>query len=361
MAEQEQNRSEQATPFKLEEARKQGQVAKSLDFNTLVMIWGLLGLAMVWGADAWTELGTLAQNLFASAADLPITREGGTAWLGGVIRSFLTFMLPVLAVGTILAILANFIQTGPVFTFKPLKPRGERINPVAGFKRIYSKKMLFDAFKSLLKLVILGAVAISFFFALWPQLPAAESQDTGLVQQWFAGNAVSLLFRLGLALVLIGLLDLAYVRFKFGKDMMMSRRELKEEVKRREGDPLIRAKLRELQRENLKQAASVKRVPEADVLITNPDHLAIALRYERGKMFAPIVLAKGADSWAAEMRAVARRHGIPIYERKPLARRLFRFGQPGQAIPGDSFIDVARIYADLDARRRGLAEYEVRS
>ena len=360
MAEQEQNRSEQATPFKLEEARKQGQVAKSLDFNTLVMIWGLLGLVMIWGASAWMELGTLTTNLLANAADLPISLESGAGWLAGVLKSFITLMLPVLLVGVILAVLANFVQTGPIFTFKPLKPKGERINPIAGFKRIYNKKMLFEAFKGLLKLAILGGVTTTFFFALWPQLPAAETQDTGLVQQWFGHHAIALLFRLGLALVLIGLLDFMYTRHKFKKDMMMSRRELKEEVKRREGDPLIRAKLRELQRENLKQAASVKRVPEADVLITNPEHLAIALRYERGKMFAPMLLAKGADSWAAEMRAVARRHGIPIYERKPLARQLFRFGQLGQAIPGDSYVDVARIYADLDARRQGLAEYEVR-
>jgi flagellar biosynthetic protein FlhB len=360
MAEQEQNRSEQATPFKLEEARKQGQVAKSLDFNTLVMIWGLLGLATIWGANAWTELGTIATNLFAHAADLPLDGEGGASWLAGIIRAFITLMLPVLLVGAILAVLANFVQTGPIFTFKPLKPKGERINPIAGFKRIYNKKILFETFKGLLKLGILGGVAISFFFALWPELPAAESQDTGLVQQWFATHAVSLLFRLGLALALIGLLDFMYTRHKFKQDMMMSRREMKEEVKRREGDPLIRAKLRELQRENLKQAASVKRVPEADVLITNPEHLAIALRYERGKMAAPVLLAKGADSWAAEMRALARRHNIPIYERKPLARLLFRQGQLGQFIPGDSFVDVARIYADLDARARGIAEYEVR-
>ncbi|HEY6123400.1 MAG TPA: EscU/YscU/HrcU family type III secretion system export apparatus switch protein, partial [Steroidobacteraceae bacterium] len=226
---------------------------------------------------------------------------------------------------------------------------------------IYSAKMLFEAFKSLLKLAILGGVSVAFFFALWPQLQGAESADTTAVQNWFGTNAVTLLFRLGLALVLIGLLDFAYTRHKFGKDMMMSRREVKEEVKRREGDPLIRAKLRELQRENLKQSASVKRVPEADVLITNPDHLAIALKYERGTMSAPIVLAKGADCWAADMRAMARRHGIPIYERKPLARLLFRIGQLGQFIPADTYVDVARLYADLEAKRRGAAEYEVRA
>jgi len=231
---------------------------------------------------------------------------------------------------------------------------------VAGFKRIYSKKMLFEAFKGLLKLLVLGGVAVAFFLSLWPNLLAPLSPDSELIQQWFGQNAVALLFRLGLALVIIGLLDLMYTRHKFKNDMMMSRREIKEEVKRREGDPQIRAKLRELQRENLKQAASVKRVPEADVLITNPEHLAIALRYDRGNMHAPVLIARGADSWAAEMRALARRHGVPIYERKPLARLLFHKGSIDHPIPAESYLDVARIYADLDARSRGLVEYEVR-
>jgi len=359
VAEQEQNRTEQATPFKLEEARKQGQVAKSLDFNSLIMIWGLIMLAMIWGASAWRELGQLAHDLFASSADLNLSLDNG-GWMAGLIRSFVTLLAPVLLVGAVLAVLANLVQTGPIFSFKPLKPKGERINPVAGFKRVFSKKMLFEAFKSLLKLLVLGGVATAFFFALWPQLNGPQSSDSELVQEWFGQHAVALLFRLGLALVLIGLLDLLYTRHKFKNDMMMSRRELKEEVKRREGDPQVRAKLRELQRENLKQAASVKRVPEADVLITNPEHLAIALRYERGSMAAPVLLARGADSWAAEMRSLARRHGVPIYERRALARQLFRIGQIGQPIPAESYVDVARIYADLEARARGLAEYEVR-
>jgi flagellar biosynthesis protein FlhB len=358
MAEKEQNRTEQATPFKLEEARKQGQVAKSLDFNSLLMIWGLILLAMIWGASAWREMGQVARDLFTSAADLNLTADN-SGWLAGLLRSFISLLAPVLLVGVALAVIANLVQTGPIFSFKPLKPKGERINPVAGFKRIFNKKMLFEAAKSLLKLLFLGGVAVAFFFALWPQLVTPQSVDSALIEEWFGRNAVGLMFRLGLALVLIGLLDLMYTRHKFKQDMMMSRRELKEEHKRREGDPQIRAKLRELQRENLKQAASVKRVPEADVLITNPEHLAIALRYERGSMSAPVLLARGADSWAAEMRSLARRHGIPIYERRPLARQLFRLGALGQPIPADCYVDVARIYADLEAKRRGIAEYEV--
>ena len=174
MAEKEQNRSEQATPFKLEEARKQGQVAKSLDFNTLLMIWGLLGLMAIWGASAWQQFGTLAQQLLASSADLDLSLSSGNTWLGHTVMAFLSLLVPVFLVGAGLAIVANFVQTGPIFTFQPLKPKGERINPVAGFKRVFNKKMLFEAFKSLLKLFFLGGIVVAFFWALWPQLPAVE-------------------------------------------------------------------------------------------------------------------------------------------------------------------------------------------
>jgi flagellar biosynthetic protein FlhB len=360
MAEQEQNRTEQATPFKLEEARKQGQVPKSLDFNTLVMMAGLIGMAAIWATVAWGELGAVWRELFAGAGSLAVTPEGGIPWLGGVLMTFLRLIAPILGVGVVLAVLANFVQTGPIFSFEPLKPKSERINPVAGFKRIYNVKLLFEAFKGVLKLVFLGGVAVAFMFAIWPTMPEAQTHDAVQVQSWFGEHAMSLLFRLGLALLVIGLMDLAFTKYRYSKQMMMSRRELKDEVKRREGDPLIRAKLRELQRENIKQAASIKRVPEADVLITNPEHLAIALRYDRNTMAAPELLAKGADSWAADMRSLAARHSVRIYENKPLARLLFRKGLVGQPIPPDSYLDVARIYADLEAKQRGLVEYEVR-
>ncbi len=140
---------------------------------------------------------------------------------------------------------------------------------------------------------------------------------------------------------------------------MMSRRELREEVKRREGDPQVRAKLRELQRENLRQTRSMKRLPDADVLITNPDHVAIALRYVREQTAAPVVIAKGVNTWAQQMKVLARTHQIPIYERRSLARALLKRGSIDRAIPVECYVDVARIYADLEASRRRLVRYEV--
>lgn len=359
MQEQEQNRSEPATPFKLQEAKKRGQVAKSLDFNTFIIVCGLLAVLVAWGGPYWTQLCLLCAQLFAASAQVNVEPAGISALAAQLVRALLGLVLPFACAGLVLSTLANLVQTGPIFSGEPLKPKFERINPVAGFKRVFNKRMLFDAVKSLLKLAFFGVITYAFFAALWPGLPFIATSDIGRQMQWLSTNGVNMLFRLGLALVVVGLLDMALTRWQFSKQMMMSRREMKEEVKRREGDPQIRAKIRELQRENLKQARSLKRVPEADVLITNPEHLAIALRYDRERMNAPIVIAKGADAWAAEMRQIAARHGIPRFERRSVARLLFRRAQIDQPIPAESFLDVARIYAEVGELRRGDARYEL--
>lgn len=350
MQEQEQNRTEQATPFKLQEAKRRGQVAKSLDLNTALITCGMFALLIASGDSFLQRLCELAAQLFAGAATLSIDSENWPAIAARIVTDTLGILWPIAVVGILIAVLANVVQTGPILSMEPLKPKFERLNPVAGFKRVFNKRMLFEAFKSCLKLVFFGCVLYGFFMALWFGLASAG----GTVSQqldWLKENASTLLIRLGLLLLIIGLLDVAYTRWSFGKQMMMSRRELKEEVKRREGDPLIKAKLRELQRENLKQARSMSRLPQADVLITNPEHLAIALCYHKDQMAAPLVLAKGADNWAAEMRSVARRHGIPIFENRPLARMLFRRAQIDLPIPPESFLEVAKVYAELNRRR----------
>jgi flagellar biosynthesis protein FlhB len=359
MQEQEQNRTEQATSYKLTEAKKRGQVAKSIEFNTLIMMVALLVAMVATGKGAWIGLLSLCQELFLGSSALKIEADtiGGVSWQIGW-RIF-NVISPILLTAVIAAILANLVQTGPVFSGEPLKPKFERLNPVAGFKRVFNKRMLFEAFKSLVKLAFFASIVFVFIVSLLPDFSAVSSYETDAQAKWLGSVAVGLLFRLSIGLLFVGLIDIAFVRWRFGRDMMMSRRELKEEVKRREGDPQIRNKIRELQRENLKQARSMGKLPDADVLITNPNHFAVALRYERNKMHAPMVLAKGTDHWAQEMKSIARQHHIPIFERRQLARQLFKQGVVDQAIPQGLFVDVARVYADLGDMRRREARYEV--
>lgn len=358
---EEQNKTEQATPHKLSEAKKQGQVAKSLDCNSLVMIGGLLLALLASSAAAWRKLTDTARQLFDVSGQLLLSVDGFPATCAALLSAFLAALMPFAGVAVICTLLGNVLQTGPVFSFAVLQPKFERLNPVAGFKRLFNKKMLFEALKSLLKLAFFGTIAVLFFRSLWPALSTLAVQPADQQVRWLADNAVALLFRLLLALLVVAIIDMALTRWLFAKQMMMSTREVKEEVKRREGDPQIRARIRELQREILKQSRSAQRVPEADVLITNPQHLAIALRYDRSRMNAPEIIAKGADAWAQQMRATAARHGIPLLQRRALARKLFRRGALGRAIPAESFVDVAHIYAALAQREQADGRYEYAS
>jgi flagellar biosynthetic protein FlhB len=261
-------------------------------------------------------------------------------------------LAPIMAVAVILAILGNLVQTGPILSAVPVKPRFDRLNPVNGFKRVFNKRMLFEAFKTVLKFVLLGGLAGYFILSLLPAAPALQSATPHWQLAWLGERSGGLVARLAAAMVVIALLDWIWSRFQYARQMRMSRREQREEVKRREGDPLIRAKLRELQRANLKQARSMGRVQEADVVITNPGHLAVALRYVRGSMESPQVIAKGAEHWAAAIRRLARENGVPVLQRRALARLLHERAAVGGHIPPESFVEVARLYAELAVLRR---------
>ena len=355
MAEQEQDRTEPATPFKLDESRKQGDVARSTDFNTFALVAALLAVLLGGGAAAWTSLCQTSQALFAQAGS-----DDLLALLGQFAHGWLSVTLPFGLAGVGVAIVASLIQTGPVFSFKPLEPRLERINPVNGFQRLFSLRLLIEALKSVFKLLLLGFVVYSFFISMWPGLLGTLGTTPSGQLHFVSERGTALLLRLGAALLVVGVLDWLVVRKQFGRRMRMSRREMKEEVRRREGDPHIRARIRELQRENLKQSRSLGRIPDADVLITNPDHVAVALQYVRGEMTAPHIIAKGGGLWVERMRSVARLQGIPILERRPLARHLYKHGAIDRPVPVESYVDVARLYADVAADRRSrTGRYEV--
>jgi flagellar biosynthesis protein FlhB len=269
-------------------------------------------------------------------------------------------MAPFFAVAAVAAVVSNSIQSGPTLTGFPIKPDLQRINPVSGFKRLFSLRILFETAKTIVKFAALSFVGYLAIEALLPSLFAIQQADPKGYLPLLFDNARSVLFILLLVLCAIGLLDLAYNRWDFGKRMMMSRREIRDEVKRREGDPAVRAKLRELQREAVKRAKSLKRVPEADVLITNPNHYAIALRYDRRSMQAPNVLAKGAGELAQSMKRVARAGGVPIVENKNLAKGLFAGSEIDQPVASEFFEPLARVYADVYGRRDARLALEIR-
>jgi flagellar biosynthesis protein FlhB len=254
------------------------------------------------------------------------------------------------------AILVNFVQVGAIFSAKPVTPDWERINPAAGLKRLFSIRLVYEAFKGTVKLVVIAYVLWLAIQHLMPALFSLLHIDPRAHGGVVMGQLGPLLFKLLLVLAVIAAIDFAYTRWDFAKKMRMSKREITDEHKQREGDPRIRSRLRQLRLEMLKQSRAAKQVPGADVLLTNPTHLAIALSYKHGEMPAPKMLAKGAGEVAAKMREVARRHGIPIVENRPLARELYKRLDSDQYVPEDLYPQIAKIllwvYAMRDARSR---------
>jgi flagellar biosynthetic protein FlhB len=355
MAEQEQNRSEAATPYKIEEAKKKGSVAKSLEVNSLMAVVALLIVLYGWGWQMVERQLGINQRILSQAHQVNFELSYFMSWLNGALVATLYVLVPLFLVLIVVGILTNVAQTGPIFTLFPLKPDPDRINPISGFKRIFTWKLVMEAIKSVIKLALFGAVLyFAIKYLMHDLMRLMDSNPVGFGHTIIAQMS-SIIFKLACVMALIALIDFMYTRWDYSNKLKMSRREVKEEVKRRDGDPRVRARIRELQRETLKRSKALGKVKDADVLITNPTHLAVAVKYVRGEMNAPQVLAKGAGELAGLMRGIARQHKIPVVENKKLARALFTQVDYDGPVPEKLYPDVARllvwVYTMRDQKR----------
>lgn len=356
MAEQDSDRSEQATQYKLDEARKKGSVARSPDVVTAAM---LAGLAVAVYASAWDGLRLtmrLQQGILARAGNLDWSPGAMAHWLGQIAMGVLTVLAPLFMVLIVVALLANFAQVGAVFSTHSLKPDLDRINPANGLKRLFSMRTLYEAGKSFVKLAVLGWLAWSVVREEVPGLVGLVMREPRSFLHQLVDLGAGLLVKLVVALVLLAVVDVLFVRRDFAKRMRMSKRDVRDESKNREGDPRIRSRIRQLRKEMLKRSQSMQRVPSADVLVTNPTHLAVALCYDHGKSAAPQVVAKGAGDLALKMRQIAARHNIPVVQNRALARALFREVDHEGYVPEKLYPQIAKImvwvYAMRAARRQ---------
>lgn len=343
MAEQDQNRSEEATPHKLDDARKKGSVPKSMDVNSFMVLFAALMTLYIWGQQIINEELTLMHSIFSNTYQLSFNVTELTNFLTGVFTAAILILAPLFTFLFVVSALSNFMQVGPVFTFFPLKPDLNRINPVAGIKRLFSLKLMVEAVKTVLKFLLLGYVLYAALSAAIPKLITTFQIDPVTIGSILFPEVVSVLFKLVLVLTIVALIDLVYSRWDFSKRMRMSRRDITDEHKRREGDPRIKSRLRELQREALKRSKSLGNVKDADVLITNPTHFAVAIKYDKSKMDAPIVLAKGAGFLAARMKKLAKQHQVPVIENRKLARTIFYHVAIERAVPVEHFGVLAKI------------------
>lgn len=340
-----------ATPHKRREVRQRGQVARSAELSSILVLFavtlflGMVGKTMFGGIQLIIKASFESIDTPADFAQLAVT-------LLGLFRKAISILAPVLIVAFIVAVLANIVQFGIVFSVSPMKPQLSRINPINGLKRIFSKRALFELAKAIFKMAIVATIGYltirSEFYKLPRIMNSAGIGDAHNSLARFVGSsAYKLFFRASLALLIVAMIDYIYQRWQFEKDIRMTREEMREELKRTEGDPLVRSRVRRIQRE-LSRQRMLQEVPEAHTVITNPTELAVAIKYDYETMEAPHIVAKGARRFAEQIKAEAIEHNIPIVEDRPLAQALYKNGEIGEEIPVDLYHAVAEVLAYIN-------------
>ena len=337
-------KTEKATPKKKQDARKKGQVAKSQDIGTAFVLLGVFFLLSLYGPAMLDILKDMTIGVFGQYMLLDVTVDNIMYLFISIMLELVFFLAPVMGVAMIFGVIGNYIQVGVLFTGEPMKPKLEKIDPIKGFKRIFSMSALVNMIKSILKVVVLGLVT---FIILWNQM-----DDILILFQKNVTAALatisSLVVKMGLwgsgALLFIAILDFIYQKYDHEKKLRMSKQDIKDEYKNIEGDPLIKSKIKQKQRE-MAMRRMMDEVPNADVVITNPTHYAIAIKYDESKADAPYVVAKGVDFVAQKIKLIAKEKDIVMIENRPLARALYSQVEINQTIPEEFFKAVAEILA----------------
>lgn len=348
MDESEQNRSEQPTPYKLSRARKKGNVARGADL-------GFFTTVAVFGGYMWSQGATLGEKLSdatrAALVSAPGISSGTNEMMQftGHIFAMTARPLALLAVAIFLIVLLlELLQTGVVFTGQPLKPDFSKLNPAKGLKRIFSLRMLLETAKNVLKLGVYTAITWLVIRRAIPE--AAIAGDAATLAGVMLTTGLWLIASFAVAALFFAALDQIIVRKEFLKKMRMSTRELRRELREREGEPRMKQRRKQLHAEFVKASESLRNVRGADIIVTNPVHLAVALRYKASEMSAPVVVSKGANALAQRIKKLAFMYGVVIVEDKELARSLFRRCDINSPVPEADYRSVAKLYHSLNRK-----------
>jgi len=338
-----QEKTEEPTPRRREEARKRGQVARSRELSAVAVIGSGLLAFILSGAFMLSQL-FYALRYFLSRPFPTFNFPEAYLSFKYAFKFGALSLLPLIIFLVVISILSNFVQTGGIAAWEALAPKAERINPVEGFKRLFSLPSLVELAKSILKILIISVVAYLVIRKHQVEILSLLGQDLWRVGQGIYTLSLDLVFKLLMALAVLAVLDFFFQRWDVERKLRMTREELKEELKQTEGDPWVKARIRQVQREMARRRMMAE-VPKADVVITNPEHVAVALKYEMREMPAPKVVAKGQGLLAQKIKEVARESGVPIVEDPPLARLLYTRVEVEEYIPEDLYKAVAEVLA----------------
>ena len=332
-----------ATPRKLEQARKEGQVVKSKDFSTAVSLLVLFSVIFGLAPFIWDQIVQVFTLLYEQIPNGNIDKIGYTYILTVAVKGAVLIIGPILLIAWLVAVLADFIQVGPLVAVAPLVPKLDKLNPTKYFKNIMSVKTLFELFKNIVKVIILGYIGWSVYKEhIESILMLAAIDNNFAVMIEFGKLMTEFIFKACIAFLVISAADYGVTKWKFLQDQKMSFKEIKDEYKNSGGDPNVKAALRQRRMAMLQQGA-MDAVPTADFVVTNPTHVACALKYVAEEMDSPMLIAKGTELIAKKIIGIAKEHNVPVIENPPVARAVFRMCDINQPIPPELYKAVAEI------------------
>lgn len=339
--------SDEASPYRLEEFRRKGQVAQSKELVALFIALASGLTIFAFAPTIGKELVVFMKEIFTSGINQKPgvnMQDVASGKLIQMLKVFAMVGLPIALLGFVLGIVGHLSQIGFLFTSEPLMPDLEKINPLAGLKRMFSVRNLIETARVVLKGIVLCFVAYSIMRTAIEQSPVLIFKNPVSIFEVLGDTGKSLFLSLCGILIVFAGIDFFLQKREFGKQVRVTKQEAKQESKEQEGDPLIKARIRSIQRD-MARKRMMAAVKKADVIITNPTHIAIALQYDKEKMVAPKVVAKGADFMAERIKDIARQNGIVLVENVPLARALFKSVKVGRVIPRNLFQAVAEVLA----------------
>lgn len=343
-------KTEPATAKKLGDARKDGQVARSKEIVSSITLFTFFVLLKVWTSVLSDQMLGLFSMAYKQIPDVVTMLEGVQPLLSfvGIFKEFIIeliiMVIPFFLISVFIAFVATLLQVKWVISTKPMQPKFSKLNPISGVKRFFSIQSLVELLKSLLKIAIMAIILYNELKDQWHLLYVLY--DIPMMQAvLLAGNLmITIGFKISAFFLIVAAADYIFQKWKFNKDMKMTKQEVKDEMKNSEGDPQIKGKIRRKMLE-ASQRRMMDNLPKADVVITNPTHYAVAIQYDKDIADAPIVIAKGADYIAQKIKDAAREHGIEIVENKPLARSLYANVEIGAQVPPELYVAVAEVLA----------------
>lgn len=340
------DKTEKATPKKKSDARKKGQVFQSREMSASLILILMIVSMNAFGSILFDQLSAFIKKTFTEYLvnkDAFNTDILAKIFIDGIIVLAKT-SLPLLLIAMIAGLLVGYAQVGILFTLETLKPKGNRINPLSGFKRMFSLRSVVELVKAIIKILIVAWVAYSYLKSKTNEVVALMNADLLDTLSFIGNSAFAVALRICIAMILLGFLDFLYQRYDYEKNLKMTKQEVKEEFKQMEGNPEIKSKIKQKQRQ-MSMKRMMQEIPKADVVITNPTHFAVAIKYDAEKASAPIIVAKGQDYIALRIKQIATENKVQIVENKPLARTLFSTVDIGQPIPPELYQAVAEILA----------------